>query len=374
MQHGSFDPQAWALDLYAAVLDGAPLDPLLRDLAAGLGATRLVMHRMGADRQDAMGYGHLANYNIDPTALVDYATHWIAHDPWVAASQSLASGTYDMRALAPEEAVRRTPFWNEFLRRYDPTLFGMTSFFEHPEEVTGVLSVWREASQGHFAPEALAALRTLAPHIKRACIAEARLGAGAVATATLDGLRDGVAVIGAMGALLHVNPALFAMAGRQDGLALGPAGLLAADADAQQALDALTAQAWAAARGTGLPLGEARVTVPRPSGAAPWLVEALPMPAARDGRFGGVAGAVLLVADADARRPPSERLLAQGFGLTPSEAALAASLLAGVPLAEHARRRRIAMPTARTHLAHLMRKTGTQRQAALVAKLGRLLG
>lgn len=374
VQRGGFDPQGWTLDLYAAVLDGAPLDPVLQRLATALGASRMLVHRMGAERPEAAAYACLGAHNIDPAALDAYATHWIAHDPWVRASQAMPPGTYDMRDLADEAAVLRTPFYNDFLARHGAVIHGMTSYFEQPGEVTGVLTLWRERQQGHFAPDALALLRSLAPHIERACIAEGRLRGGAVALGTIDALRDGAAVIDRIGRVLHANPALLGMLRRRDGLGLGPAGLVAADAASQAALDALVGRALLAAQGHGPPQGAERVALPRPSGAAPWLAEALPMPLTAAGRMGGRAGVLLLVADADARRPPTERLLAQSFGLTPSEASLAASLMAGIPLAEHARRRRIAMPTVRTHLAHLLRKTGTRRQAELVAKLGRLLG
>ncbi len=371
----SFDPDYWALGLYAAVLDGKPIEPALQQLAAALGASRVIVHRMQIPRPGSETYSRLGSHNVDPRALQEYASTWVAHDPWALAGQDKAPGTYDLREIAAEEVVVRTPFWNDFLARHNPTLHGITTIVEQPGELSGLFTLWREREAGHFSAEALGMLRALEPHLRRALIAEARLSDGHLARETLEALREGVAVIGTTGRLLHANAALHAMTRQADGLGVTPEGLVSGDRALQPALDRLVGLALRAAQRRGaMDAGEERLALPRPSGGVPWLIEALPMAAARDGRFGGEAAAVLLVADGEARRPPSEQLLGRSFGLTQAEAGLAASLLAGVSLAEHAQRRRIAMPTVRTHLARVLDKTGCRRQADLVAKLSRALG
>ncbi|HVX82094.1 MAG TPA: helix-turn-helix transcriptional regulator [Devosiaceae bacterium] len=65
-------------------------------------------------------------------------------------------------------------------------------------------------------------------------------------------------------------------------------------------------------------------------------------------------------------------LLWRAFSLTDSEANLAAALLNGETLADFAREREVSKQTLRNQLVGVMRKTGTRRQAELVALLTRL--
>jgi DNA-binding CsgD family transcriptional regulator len=66
------------------------------------------------------------------------------------------------------------------------------------------------------------------------------------------------------------------------------------------------------------------------------------------------------------RAPQAAGLLTLLYGLTESEARLAAALAAGETLASHAARQGIGRETARTHLRNAFAKTGTRRQAELV--------
>ncbi len=59
------------------------------------------------------------------------------------------------------------------------------------------------------------------------------------------------------------------------------------------------------------------------------------------------------------------------FGLTAAEAALALSIAAGMPIAQHAERAGVSRNTAYTHYARLKDKLGCRRQAELVALLHR---
>jgi DNA-binding CsgD family transcriptional regulator len=73
--------------------------------------------------------------------------------------------------------------------------------------------------------------------------------------------------------------------------------------------------------------------------------------------------------DSEARVRLEPRLLVQLHGLTPTEAALASALAEGRTLSEFARARGCSEQTARTHLKHVLDKTGTRRQAELVRNL-----
>ncbi len=165
------------------------------------------------------------------------------------------------------------------------------------------------------------------------------------------------------------------MAASSDGFVLTPGGLAAASYAAQQALDtAVTLALRAAAGQAGVVIDDVwQLVIPRPAGGALWSVEVLPLRAGSQGAFAARTGAVILVADTEARRRPPEELLIQSYSLTPAEASRAASLVEGLSLAEHAQRRGITLPTARTQLAHIFRKTGCRQQSERSARLGELM-
>ncbi|MEQ1593406.1 MAG: helix-turn-helix transcriptional regulator [Thiobacillus sp.] len=64
--------------------------------------------------------------------------------------------------------------------------------------------------------------------------------------------------------------------------------------------------------------------------------------------------------------PDLEPNLRRFYALTPMEAKLAAALVAGDSLKEFAERAQIGEATVRTHMKHVLAKTGVRRQAELV--------
>jgi DNA-binding CsgD family transcriptional regulator len=82
--------------------------------------------------------------------------------------------------------------------------------------------------------------------------------------------------------------------------------------------------------------------------------------------------AALRLTDLHDFRIPDEKTLRVVFDLTPAEARLAQGITRGDTLEEVASSLGIKLPTARTQLAAIFAKTGTQRQAKLVAILTRV--
>jgi DNA-binding CsgD family transcriptional regulator len=103
------------------------------------------------------------------------------------------------------------------------------------------------------------------------------------------------------------------------------------------------------------------------------LLQILPVPGrARDIFLSAAALAVLI----DGGAPPRIRLdagaVAQAFALTDREAAVTCLIAEGATLADFALRLGMQIGTVRVHLRSVFAKTGTNRQAELVALLGRL--
>jgi DNA-binding CsgD family transcriptional regulator len=104
----------------------------------------------------------------------------------------------------------------------------------------------------------------------------------------------------------------------------------------------------------------------RPDGHLPYIVTVAPLGAELAAYRRPLA--IIVLADPD-ERPPSERELAEFFGLSPTESRLAAALLAGKKLREVALDSGVQITTLRTQLSSVLRKTGTTRQVDLIRLL-----
>jgi DNA-binding CsgD family transcriptional regulator len=82
-------------------------------------------------------------------------------------------------------------------------------------------------------------------------------------------------------------------------------------------------------------------------------------------RLADRALALLIVVDLWAKQPPRD-LFRSIYALTATEAALARDIAQGLTFKEWANERRVAISTARTHLATVFQKTGASTQAQLV--------
>ena len=366
------DINGMIVDLYASVLDGAPLDAPLAQIAKALGGTMSFAYRFTLGNGEATMNDALATHNMDPSAITEYQNHWIAHDPWLNAAKSSPRGVFNLSRLVAPEEYGRSPFWNDFLIRKFPAYYGVSLLVHETDDVGGSFTTWRDPKGDAFDRNAEALMAHFAPHITRAFVAESRLNcsSGDAKNQVLDSLKQGILILGLDGTVAYLNHALRTMISAGDGLHLSRRGLRASTKEAQNALDRATGQALASSAGRGpIPDHTEDLALPRPSGLSAWVVEVLPLRADSQGAFRGFAGAVLIVTDTEARRLPSERLLAKLYGLSPAEASLASSLAMGATIAEHAALRGISIPTARTQLANVLSKTNTRRQAELVSKI-----
>lgn len=109
------------------------------------------------------------------------------------------------------------------------------------------------------------------------------------------------------------------------------------------------------------------IAINRPRG-APLLIHLVPLPVSAGNQFQR-APCVLTIDDPDAPRLLVAADLCNIFGLTTSEAAIAAELCLGRDLDEIAAIRRVTTGTLRAQLKAIMFKTGTRRQSELVALL-----
>jgi DNA-binding CsgD family transcriptional regulator len=183
----------------------------------------------------------------------------------------------------------------------------------------------------------------------------------------LDSLVCPAVLLDWRGMVLRANRHADALLGR--GLQVCRGALVASDARSNRDLQQLVDWVRAGPRSRAAPTPK-RVLVRR-ADRSPLIVEALPVAGLAADAFSR-ARALLVIADIERRPPVPEDLLRSLFALTPAEARLASRLAAGASLEEAAEALAIAKNTARIQLRAVFAKTGTARQAELVALLARL--
>ncbi|HTV97301.1 MAG TPA: helix-turn-helix transcriptional regulator [Steroidobacteraceae bacterium] len=189
--------------------------------------------------------------------------------------------------------------------------------------------------------------------------------AAAAATAALDRLNQGVALIDRVCRVSFANSLANAICRETDGLSLRSGELIAtAKPDSARLSQALKR---AVDGGLGASLRLARPSQRRPLSV---LISPLQLPPG----FPSTPAALVVINDPErSAAPPKERLM-QAYGLTAAEAGVAQLLLRGNDVAAVARRLCISLETARTHLRRLLVKTGTHRQSDLILVLVREVG
>jgi DNA-binding CsgD family transcriptional regulator len=241
-----------------------------------------------------------------------------------------------------------------------------------PERFAG-LGFSRNRLQGPFTDRELELGGLLLPHIKRAVtisnVLDARTIERARMVEALDALQCGVVLVGEKGAILHTNRAAEAML--RDGAPIRGIGsiLSATTAAANKELSAaikLAARDEVQMGKTGLSV---RLTGPDE---APQFAHVLPMHGSElRTRLQPAAVAAVFIG----RPEPDEEgaALAAAFGLTPTEAKVLTSLLAGRTRGQTAAHLGITLATTKTHLINIFAKTGVKRQAELMRLAAQVL-
>ena len=226
-------------------------------------------------------------------------------------------------------------------------------------------------SQRFDTAERVMLMGELVPHLQQALRAHDQLSAlrcrtGDLADA-LDLLPHGIIVVGAGMRILNCNTAAEHLLTHGQALRISAGCLTASARDAQQQLARLVHGALAG-DGSGVRSGGA-LACARPAPHRPYILHVLPI----DRRAIGVPthrrAALVLVIDPDRDRLPDAPILGQLYGFTKTEAAVARLLVHGHGLTPIGDQLSLSLTTVKTHLRAIFDKTGTHRQAELVALL-----
>lgn len=276
--------------------------------------------------------------------------------PGVAASDGM---------LLPKQNLMRSPFYNEWSTPQDRHAYLGLVTSAGPQSV-GAIMFCRAKCRDDFAPEEVALLQALSPHLVRAVGLSRHLGAlegkRQLSDALLDVAARPVIVVEPDGRIVQANQAAWRILDAADGLLVRGDRLAAA----RPADTSAVRQRIRAAAVRDLTACEAMAVVRR-SGALPYSVAVTPVPGDAVGLQRGKVLVAVVVGDPHAIQPDMGRALQTTYGLTPAEASLVELLAHETPsLVEAADRLGVSQTTVKTHLRHCYHKTGTQRQTELI--------
>ncbi|HLI10422.1 MAG TPA: LuxR C-terminal-related transcriptional regulator [Alphaproteobacteria bacterium] len=270
--------------------------------------------------------------------------------------------------MLPKRELLRSDYYNGFLRPLDFHSV-LILWLKRRGSVQPSLSIVRARKAGEFDAADVELGRLLLPHLQRAVQLELRLGhlnlAEGGAAAALDLLLDAVIIIDEGGHPVFCNAAAERLLAEGDGLALEDGRFSAATSSLTARLEAIVAKAIGCRREA--PAGGAML-LPRRSSPSPLRLVAVPLRRPIDWLAPRRPAACLCVADPD-REQGAARWASAMFKLTAAEVEILDGLLAGHEAREIGDRLGISYNTVRVHLAHIMAKTGTRRQAELIRLL-----
>ncbi|QPF85423.1 hypothetical protein IC762_03570 [Bradyrhizobium genosp. L] len=227
------------------------------------------------------------------------------------------------------------------------------------------LTIQRSPQEGMFDADEVKALSRLPARLTEAATLSTVVGRSALSgiSSALDLIQVAAIAVGRFGAVIGMNVQAEACLGpdlaiRNNRLALRDR---QGNADLTRLIDQLEHTSDL------LPLPTAPIVVRRID-KRPIVIQMQPVPPAARSPFLG-ARAILLIRDLEGSAAFDQALLSATFELTPAQARLATRLARGTSIEDAAKEAGVALATARNQLKAIFQKTGTHRQAELVALL-----
>lgn len=362
------DPAPLIHALFDAVGDDARFADAVRALGAPLGAVGV--HGFLIRKSDGVSLRTFAAHNTSgPEMFDDYERRWRATDPRFATSLRCPDRLHsDVDIVDPTE-FERSGLYNENLKlsgiRY--TLFG--SFAIAPDRILP-LAFMRPKAANAFDREDIAWLDASMPSLARAVrlhdLVDSLAKENRDLRAVLDRMPAAVAIVGADGRVRATNAAATKILSREDGLCTRRGVLSTTRSREGAKLSAALAQALRDAKPSARQndsVPGAAVRIDREHGSP---LEVLFLPFGGDSMCGPSEQVMAVIYDPDDAITIDEQHLTDLYGLTATEAEIAASLANGMTIETIADSRRCTSETVRTHLKRVLSKTGQSRQAHLV--------
>jgi DNA-binding CsgD family transcriptional regulator/PAS domain-containing protein len=359
--------------LYASAYDDA-WDPFLIAVADALGgqSAALVSHDLSATG----GVGAFARFDPETARLYDQYFHKCDPFAWSLRRRSPTDrvGIYTGEMLISRSEFLRTEFYNDFCVQSDitrmVTAIVQTSADREADSVSG-LTIQRRERDHAFDPTDMPLLRALHPHLERALEVRHRLRVASrteqLLTDVFELLPAAAIILDRRGRVVRANRRADTLLARGDGLIVRD-GILGASMSGDGAqLQAVCAAA--AASPWGEPRPGATLTVRRQ--ASMWPLRLVVAPLVPDRPPAGDQGActLVLVDEPDLGPRLSIELLRRLYGLTKTEAEIAARIGHGESLEDIAAVRACSLQTVQWHNKRILAKVGCRSRRELVRRL-----
>jgi DNA-binding CsgD family transcriptional regulator len=315
---------------------------------------------------------------ISPESLSAYNAHYHAIDVWalspVTKGALVVGRAIPDEALVPRAKLFSTEHYTDFLRPLDLTR--MVSLSLAREGQHSGITLIRGESQGGFAERELRFLEALIPHLRRALQVASRLRVAnsdrAALLDSLDAVPCAALIVDGDSRVLFSNRAGTELRVAREGIGIEKGMLTTGSSDAGRKLRTLCAAA-AGGAANALDRGGALLIARALDAGSLHVLVAPATPRSRAEAVHAAATALVFISDPLRDRPPREAMLQQYYGLTATEAAIAARLALGHDLGHIASERQITLETARWYSKQLLMKTGCANRAQLVRRLTRSL-
>lgn len=311
-------------------------------------------------------------YNFSVAMESAYAGYYHRIDEW--SGTALRQNRYVQGRVAlgediiPQRELRRTEFYQDFLKHHDMEWIVSSVLFEaSPETPATHMTFTRNLGRGGYAQDGVRLMQLIAPHVRRALLthwqlSEARLHQRIHQTG-MDSLGYGVALLRSNGDAVYLNAFAERILQAADGLMLKAGVLLARHAPEHAAFTHLLRQA-ANGLGGGLHLR-------RDNGAGsvkrPYNLTAIPLQEGHPFRPLAEARVMLLIHDPEHADPlDGLKNFATRYRLTPAEARVLNLLLNDLGPQQIADQLGVGIRTVRSQLSSLYTKTGTKNQRDLI--------
>jgi DNA-binding CsgD family transcriptional regulator len=309
---------------------------------------------------------------VDPDALSKYGEYFAAIDPWMrrgAAAGLLESGDVRLgQEIVRHEEFVKTEYYGDFAKHYQLTQI-IGGVIRRDDSVTSSLTTLRPDSEDSFGEDDRTFMRLLLPHLQQALQLHRRLVglelAHATAIETLEHMPLGVVLVHRDGTVTFANRAARVILEGRDGLTIDDKKILAWIPSESKRLRNLVSAA--AHTGVGGQTRGGAMAVSRPSMRRRLELLVTPLRTLSLPELGELANcAAVFFTDPEHADEPRAELMVRFWGLTRTEARIAAILATGRGINEAADRLGITRNTARWHVKHVLAKTGAKRQADLV--------
>lgn len=270
----------------------------------------------------------------------------------------------DETAFTTAADMRLNPDYADWIRTFDMHHTCLTNLVKSPDRHSG-LALLRRARDGNVDDAQKRVFAALAVHARSAVRTQMSIEARGVElmSGALEAVRVAAFFCCARGRVIGMTPSAEALLSLGDVVRLRRGELTTVREADQASLEAALELAL-----RGYP-STSPVMARRRDGRDWVVIEVSPLPSAYTPRLGPQALIVVHARSADETRLATAA--AAAFGLTPSEAAIAAQLAAGRSPATIAHERRVSMGTVRTQIRRIYEKAGVGSQLELVARLPR---